>query len=126
MNNRLFVWRTVAFIRGSDEPEVHVFFEGPAHRLSALALLDTLLPVVWGAAPHEIETYNLTSENELLLQAVGDKSTGDARLFEAGFGPDGTYYADPARVQLFVTPSTHARLLAAQNLAALLSMREAA
>ncbi len=123
MNAHLYLWRTVACIRNrDDQPEVHVFFEGPLHRVAAIALLDTLLPVVWGVAPHEIETYNLTSEAELQLQACGDSSTGDARLLEVGFGPEGPYYADPARVQLFVRPAMHARLTAALNSAALLSI----
>jgi hypothetical protein len=116
------LWRAFAYVQGSDWPEVMVFFEAGTTESQARRMLFTLLAVVWAVPPHRVDAYNLSSEHELLeTHALGTPETGDARLFEVGFGPSGAHYADVSRTQLLVGPKLMPRLVSAQNLAALLS-----
>lgn len=98
--------------------ERFVFFESP-NLPPADARLELLLALAWNIDTHGWTDsgliYNIYGEAELLGEhAGGDASTGDMRLFEIGWGPgDAIRYTDPARVDLFVSPQTHARLSAA-------------
>lgn len=66
------------------------------------------LSAAWGVPADSIDWYNLWNERYL---AALHTSTGDAALFETGFGPDGVHYTRELPVML-VRPSTAARLYA--------------
>lgn len=100
-----------------DEPEVLVFFEA-ADAATRWPTLQRLLSDSWGVPPDRVEAYNIVSDAEQLLAwATGDWSTGDARLFESGCGPDGVTYHERDRTLMFVRPNTLRRLVKAQALA---------
>lgn len=90
----------------------HVFIEARNHETARL-LLPHLLALVWRVPVEQIQTYNDWSEQELLDMAIGHESDGTLRLLEAGFGPDGPNYVDPARTLLWVGPGQLPRLVAA-------------
>ena len=98
-----------------DETEVAIFFHAPS-RAAAWPTLQTLLTTAWNVNADALDAYNFFPESELLGEhAAGDASTGDARLFESGAGPNGISYLDPQRTLMFVRPATLRRLLAAQQ-----------
>lgn len=109
MNGLLY--RAVACVRGKDAPEVHVFFEAPPLTDPGYDLLH-MLSAVWFAPADTIHVENIVEEYQYLSRcAVGDKGTGDARLFEIGVGDGGRiHYCDPSRTLLLVSPATLARL----------------
>lgn len=96
------------------EHEFVVFFEAPAaHRIEHIELLMSL---AWNEAHENMDIYNICSERELLDEALGDRETGDLRLFEIGHSQGRPRYADPARTAFFVSPATATRLGAVQIL----------
>lgn len=100
--------RAVAQI--GDQPEVHVFFLVPAGADAGIELL-TVINGVCKAGTERIEAWNVLSEPELLRDwAMGEESTGDARLFERGFDRDQVTYLDPGRALYLVDAATSARL----------------
>lgn len=113
MNGLLY--RATVSIRGtaslSDAPELHVFFEAPPLTNPGNELLH-MLSAVWYAPVGSLHIENIVEEYEHLSRwAVGDKATGDARLFEVGVGDGGRiHYCDPARTLLLVSPAVLARL----------------
>lgn len=110
--------RAHACMRNSPEPEVTVFFE-------ALPLTDPgsflqhLLAPIWGCRPADVDVALLCSADYLLRHWTrGHADTGDARLFEVGFGADGTiHYLAPERTMLLVPPAQLQRLVKAQRAA---------
>jgi hypothetical protein len=97
-----------------DEPEVLVFFEA-AGDATRVATLERLLSAAWGLPRERVDAYNIVGEAEQLSHwATGDMSTGDARLFESGCGPDGITYHERDRTLMFVRPQTLRRLVLAQ------------
>lgn len=109
MNGLLY--RATVSIRGTNAPEVHVFFEAPPLTEPGNELLH-MLSAVWYAPVGTLHIENIVDEYHYLSRwAVGDKSTGDARLFEVGVGDGGRIaYCDPARTLLLVSPVTLQRL----------------
>lgn len=87
-----------------------VFFETCPK--NAGARLEVMLGALWGADTEGwLERgliYNLWSEKELFCSSEGK---GDTRFFETGWSSaNGIYYANPADIDMFVTPRTRARL----------------
>jgi hypothetical protein len=110
----------VAAVAQSDAVEVHVFFEcgsqPPAQHLTQL------LGLAWGVPADRLEVYNVLNEDELLRDwALGDASTGDARLLETGFDGDRILYARPGRTLLMTSPQAAARIAAAQAMPCVLA-----
>lgn len=116
MNGLLY--RATACIRGTNAPEVHVFFEAPPLTHPGNELLH-MLTAVWFAPVGTIHIENIVDEYAHLSRwAVGDKSTGDARLFELGSGDGGRVeYCKPARTLMLVSPPVLQRLVKAQQAA---------
>lgn len=110
------LYRAIAYIEGSiDDSECVVFFEAASDRSSS-AVLSGLLLQAWGLVGRAlIETYNLTTERELLDR--GADGTGDARLLEVGWDGCRPIYARPERTLMFVRPGVLRRLHAAHQLA---------
>lgn len=117
MNGLLY--RATACIRGTDAPEVHVFFEAPPLTHPGNELLH-MLTAVWFARIGSIHIENIVEEYEYLSRwAVGSKITGDARLFEVGLGDGGRVdYCDPERTLMLVSPRVLKRLVLGQRAAA--------
>lgn len=87
-----------------------VFFEAPKGR--NLATVVNLLTWAWRVPAEDWLRdgliYNMWSEQELYYNSVGE---GDTRLFEIGWGgTKSVTHANPADIDLFVTPCTRARL----------------
>lgn len=114
------LFRAIAYaIRRYDssiDDECVVFFEAPCMQVADTKLI-SLLSETWAAPKDYIEAYNVNPEHELLgTRAFGDASTGDARLFETSWGPNGIGYVEAERTLMFVRPSTLRRLVAARQL----------
>lgn len=116
MNGLLY--RAVACVHGSDAPEVHVFFEAPPLTDPGNELLH-MLSAVWYATDGTLRIENIVEEREYINRwAVGAPGTGDARLFETGFGDGGrVHYCQPGRTLFLVSPPVLARLARAQQVA---------
>lgn len=90
-----------------------VFFETPTYKADACEHLLKVLALAWNTTPEDFPDgciYNLHEEFELLDRSAPEH--GDTRLLEIGWG--GTQhvtYADPADVDMFVSPRVQARLL---------------
>lgn len=98
--------------KGEPLHERIVFFDAP--RVNPGDYLQTLLSHAWhtnvSAWPCD-SFYNVQAASALVEEGVSDNV--DARLFEVGWGgPEGVTFADPARVELFVSPVLKARLQA--------------
>lgn len=101
--------------KGEPLHERVIFFDAP--RVKPAEYLHTLLSHAWhtdvSAWPCD-SIYNLQSAAALVEEGVSEDV--DARLFEVGWGgPEGVTFADPARVDLFVSPVLKARLLGVLN-----------
>jgi hypothetical protein len=116
MNGLLY--RATACIRGTDAPEVHVFFEAPPLTHPGNELLH-MLTTVWFAPIDSLHISNPVDEYQHFSRwAVGDKSTGDARLFEVGLGDGGRVeYCKPGRTLMLVSPAVLQRLVKGQQTA---------
>lgn len=108
----------MAYVHGAIGNEVRVFFEASLFVESpAQALLD-LLSTTWRISVEHIEVYNVHTERECMAEwALGEASTGDARLLESGAGPEGISYTRRDQVLMLVRPATMRRLVAAQEAA---------
>ena len=116
MNGLLY--RATACTRGTDAPEVHVFFEAPPLTHPGNELLH-MLTAVWFAPIGSIHIENIVEEYDYLSRwAVGHKCTGDARLLECGIGDGRIHYCDPERTLLLVSQPVLQRLVKAQRAAA--------
>jgi hypothetical protein len=112
--------RAFAYVLQSDEPEVCVFFETDLTCETPAQQLHRLLSLAWGVPIDRVESYNHTTQVELLCEcALGPASTGDARLLETGAGGEAPiHYARPEFTLLLVGAKNHERLVRAQQLAA--------
>ena len=87
-----------------------VFFEAPEGR--QLATVVNILTWAWRAPAEDWlrdgQIYNMWCEKDLYYGSVGE---GDTRLFETAWGgAKGVTHANPADIDMFVTPRTRARL----------------
>lgn len=119
------IYRAFAYIGRSslEQNEVTAFIEAGT-RTHAERRLREALGLIWHVGPERVEHYNLADEAELLRQAFGDASTGDARLLETGFSDGRPSYADPDRTLLLLSPRSLRRMVQAQQLAAQLPRTE--
>lgn len=97
--------------KGEPLHERVIFFDAP--RVNPADYLQTLLSHTWhsdaSAWPCD-SIYNVQAASALVEEGVSEDV--DARLFEVGWGgPEGVTFADPARVDLFLSPVLKARLL---------------
>ncbi len=104
-----------AVVQIDQQPEVHVFFLSKGGGSAGDDLLH-LIDQVCQVPSHRVGVSNVLTEAEVLRDwAMGDSTTGDARLFESGFGPDGVSYFDPRRALYLLDPGTAARLYRAAS-----------
>jgi hypothetical protein len=113
------IYRAIAYpaISSAADTEQVVFIEAIS-RQDASDRLHAVLASAWGVPA---EFYNLSDERELLRNAAGEPSTGDARLLETGFSRGTPTYAAPDNTHYFVSPRALRRLVAAQRFAAALA-----
>lgn len=92
--------------------EVMVFFQCHASEKPWKALVDRLC-LIWGVTPDSIDGYNIWSEHDLRLNALGQmEAIGyDARLFETGCSNGAISYEKTLPLFL-VCPEMHDRLYA--------------
>lgn len=111
------LYRAFAYIRQNHEAEVCVFFEKLAGNLTPTEDLHLMLALAWNVSEEQIESYNCSTETELLANSIGLLHDGDSRLFEINQGDRGSLiqYVQPSRTLFFVRPSTLSRLVDAQH-----------
>lgn len=105
--------------QGPPQQPVYVFIEAEHYRRAEHAVQQAL-SLFWGVPVHQVAVEQAWSEHQLLnVFALGDDSTGDARMFEQMSDQAGgiRIYLPPERTYFFVQPDTLQRLLAAQQLA---------
>ncbi|HRD84477.1 MAG TPA: hypothetical protein PLF63_04825 [Rubrivivax sp.] len=110
--------RAHASLLGSHDSAIAVFFEVLPLCDPATTLAHMLAPM-WGCRPVDVEIASVCSVDYALRHWTrGSAATGDARLFECGFGADGRIeYLLPERTLLLVTPPQLQRLVQAQRAA---------
>lgn len=120
MIHRVFAYVVDPFVSAQFEHEVTVFFESPPG-VDPHTFAIKMLAQLWHVPEAAVEAYNCTPEQQLLDQAAGPHSTGDARLLEVGFGgEDPIHYAEPRQTLLLLRPRSLDRVVKAQALAAAL------